>query len=111
MSQAFELHCLDRLLDELKASNARIVLARLPTRHAYLKTAWTIPGARTFAAELDFEIAGRLDDRVSLLDCSRAETCGLREEMIVDYGHLNRQGAVQYTQWLFQEVAGPNRGS
>ena len=53
----FELHSLDALLAHLEASNARVVLARLPTRTAYLQTAGWLPGARAFREEVDREIA------------------------------------------------------
>ena len=106
----FELHCLDQLLAHVSALGARAVLARLPTRRVYLETAWTVPGAREFAAAVDREIELRLGDRVTSFDCLRAEDCGLRESWLVDYGHMTQDGAHAFTRRLFDEVSKLKRG-
>lgn len=103
----FELHSLDALLAQIEASNARVVLARLPTRAAYLETARSLPGARAFIEEVDREIADRLNDRVSSFDCRNVGGCGLREATLIDYGHMTPQGAREYTRRLFEKVAEP----
>ncbi|MBW2415714.1 MAG: hypothetical protein JRG76_14505, partial [Deltaproteobacteria bacterium] len=81
----FELYALDALLERLAASEARVVLVRLPARARYRTLAATLPGASAFRRQVDREIADRLVGGVSLSAC--------------------RQGARDYTRWLYRTLA------
>ncbi|MEE2676944.1 MAG: hypothetical protein VX546_00060 [Myxococcota bacterium] len=104
----FELESLDALLAEIAKTRAEVILVRLPTRKAYRETALSLPGVRDFTETVDREIAARLGERVSFVDCSDPASCGPSPQEIIDYGHMSGPGAVEFTQRLFDRTHQPD---
>jgi tetratricopeptide (TPR) repeat protein len=90
------------LLAEKKARN--IVLLQPPVRKEYLDTIYNNPTyLDTYIKVIRF-IHGLENENVHSIIWETPRDCDLKDLVLIDYGHFNREGAYLFTQRLFSEL-------
>jgi hypothetical protein len=98
------------VLARLREAGVRVVLVQTPVRDAYLRVAKASPETRRLYEEVGSFVAAEAGDGVTLAQCERGRDCGLSDRVFVDYGHMTRPGARDFTRWLQRRVAADERG-
>jgi hypothetical protein len=92
------------LIEEVSSRGAEVVLVTVPTRVAYSENIQADPLKFEFVASVDALIDSMVGEGVYEVGCKHARSCGLRQTIFVDYGHLHRSGARAFTGMLFERI-------